>query len=52
MTGLACLFGMHAPQLVSIVEHRGGRMVVVGITRCGRCGIRIAEEVRPLEEKT
>ncbi|MCK2028105.1 hypothetical protein KZC56_17545 [Microbacterium sp. SSW1-47] len=51
MTGLACLFGIHTPMLVRIVEHRGGRMVVVGITRCERCGVRIAEEVRPVEEE-
>jgi len=47
MTGLACLFGLHATQLARVVEHRDGRMVVVGIIRCERCGIRIAEEVEP-----
>lgn len=49
MTGLVCLFGLHTQQLVRIVEHRGGRMVVVGIIRCERCGIPIAEEVRFVE---
>lgn len=50
MTGLACLFGLHSNALVRIVEHRGGRMVVIGIIRCERCGARIAEEVIPLAE--
>lgn len=51
MSALRCLFGMHgAHELVRDVEHRGGRMVVVGIIRCARCGARIAEEVIPVAE--
>lgn len=49
MTGLACLFGIHALHLVRVVETRGGGMVVVGIIRCQRCGARIAEEIRAVE---
>lgn len=50
MTGLACLFGLHDPERVRIVEYRDGGMVVVVVVRCVRCGVRIAEEVRPVAE--
>ncbi|MEZ7755326.1 hypothetical protein O5Y58_07415 [Microbacterium paraoxydans] len=39
--------GLHGQELVRIVENRGGRMVVIGVIRCPRCGTRLAEEVVP-----
>ena len=50
MTGLGCLFGIHIPAPVNVVEVRDGRMVVVAGVYCARCGIRISEEVIPYAE--
>lgn len=50
MTGLACLFGLHSPEQVTYLSYRDGLAVVVVVVRCVRCGIRIAEEVRPVAE--
>lgn len=55
MTGLACLFGLHAPALTRILdigEVDGERHVLTlrRLTACSRCGIRIAEEVIPVAE--
>jgi hypothetical protein len=41
---------MHSPERVRVVEHRGGRMVVVSGVRCARCGARLAEEVIAVAE--
>lgn len=42
---LACITGLHGQELVRIVENRGGRMVVIGVIQCPRCGTRLAEEI-------
>lgn len=55
MTGLACLFGIHSPELTRMMEIGdldGVRRVLTlrRLTSCARCGIRIAEEVIPVAE--
>jgi hypothetical protein len=50
VSGLACLFGIHVPDPVNVVEWRDGQMVIVAGVRCARCGIRISEEVIPVAE--
>lgn len=50
VSGLACLFGIHVPDPVNVVEVREGQMVIVAGVRCARCGSRISEEVIPFAE--
>lgn len=55
MTGLACLFGIHAPALTRILDIADveGERHVLALRRvwaCSRCGVRISEEVVTVAE--
>ncbi|QEA29719.1 hypothetical protein FGL91_14870 [Microbacterium sp. CBA3102] len=54
MTGLACLFGIHAPALTRIlnVDEAEGKHVLTlrRVWACSRCGVRISEEVATVAE--
>lgn len=49
---LGCLFGLHSPEQVRIVEIDPDKRILAlrRLTRCVRCGIRISEEVVPVAE--
>lgn len=42
---MKCWLGLHALDVVRIVEVREGSMVEVEVVRCARCGVRIMETV-------